>query len=73
MIADQVTALISNEHLETIVWHDGDEDEDVEAESDDDDGREFTYEVTKHDEQEENVYSRPGFEVRFFELNAKCL
>lgn len=65
MIADQVVALISKEHLHSIVWHDGDEDNDSDASSDDGDDREFTYEVTKHNEQEENVFSRQGFEVGY--------
>lgn len=62
MIADQVVALISDDHLQSIVWRDDAEDEDMDSESEGDD-REFAFEVTKRNEQEENVLGRPGFEV----------
>ena len=62
MIADQVVALISDDHLQSIVWRDDAQDEDMDSESEGDD-REFTFEVTKHNEQEENVFGQPGFEV----------
>ena len=49
------------------MWE-GDIQEELEIDKEDDDqaGRLFTFEVTKTNEQEENVVSRPGITVRFF-------
>lgn len=46
----------------------GDVEEELEVDGDDDDqvDRLFTFEVTKTNEQEENVTSRPGIDVRRF-------
>lgn len=62
-ICDQIVALISREEAESIVWYggkEGDAMDDAEKESD----RLFTFEVEKTKEQEENVTTRPGFQVR---------
>ena len=62
-ICDQVVALLSAEHIASIVWGDeDDEDESMDADAGDDD-RLFTYEVAKRNEQEESASSRPGFQV----------
>jgi len=62
-ICDQVVALLSAEHSDSIVWGDeDDDDESMDAEAGDDD-RLFTYEVAKRNEQEESASSRPGFQV----------
>ena len=62
-ICDQVVALLSPEHTKSIVWNDGDSDTDsVDMDSGDTD-RLFTFEVTKTNEQEENVMVSPGFKV----------
>ena len=61
-MCDQVVCLISPDHAQSIVWKDGDED--VSMDSDDEESdRLFTFEVSKTNEQEESVTSRPGFNV----------
>jgi hypothetical protein len=64
-MCDQVTALISPEHAQSIVWNDQ-EAEDIIMDLDEDHDescRLFTFEVAKTNEQEEAVVSRPGFKV----------
>lgn len=62
-ITDQVIAFISEDDARTIVWRrDGDE-VSMDADNEETD-RLFTYEVAKTHEQEENVVSRTGFQVR---------
>ena len=67
-IADQIVALIADEHADTIVWgsEDGKVDDDEEMEELDDldnVDRLYTFAVSKTKEQEENVTSSPGFSV----------
>ena len=73
-IVDQLYCLISSDHASSLVWA-GDVQEELEIDEDDDQAdRLFTFEVTKTNEQEENVVSRPGITVRRFSLaltNAK--
>lgn len=61
-VTDQVVALISEEHVNTLVWRDEAEDGVVE-DSEDDSDRLFSFQVAKTNEQEENVVMRPGFKV----------
>ena len=63
-IVDQLYCLISPDHASSLVWT---EDIQEELEIDEDDNqadRLFTFEVTKTNEQEEDVVSRPGILVR---------
>ncbi len=62
-IADQVVCLLSDDHAQAIVWRNEVEPEDEDMDDDDDD-RLFTFEVSKTNEQEEGITSRPGFTVR---------
>lgn len=62
-ICDQIVALVSHGDAESIVWHDDKEDDAMDDEEDESD-RLFTFEVEKTKEQEENVTTRPGFQVR---------
>ncbi|KAI6095859.1 hypothetical protein F5141DRAFT_1012708, partial [Pisolithus sp. B1] len=58
-MCDQVVALISSAHAQTIVWSDGDEDDD----EDDKGGRIINCIVDRTTEQEESVQVREGFKV----------
>jgi hypothetical protein len=62
-MCDQVIALLSPEYSASIVW-DNDENgsESVDLYTDDTD-RMFSFEVSKSNEQEENVVVCPGFQV----------
>lgn len=67
-IADQIVALVADDHVNGIVWT-GEAAPEPGLESDDDDDdddvdRLFTFEVKKTREEEENVITQPGFEVR---------
>ncbi|KAG0705087.1 hypothetical protein DFH29DRAFT_316434 [Suillus ampliporus] len=64
-MCDQVTALVSPKHSRSIVWSEQ-EDEGTLMETEegqDESDRMFTFEVTKTNEQEEAVKSRPGFKA----------
>ena len=62
-MCDQVVALISSEHANTIVWSEEDEKTgSMNAENNESD-RLFAFEVAKTNEQEETVTFRPGFQV----------
>ncbi|KAF8837455.1 hypothetical protein BDN67DRAFT_983226, partial [Paxillus ammoniavirescens] len=63
-MCDQVVALISSEHAQTIVWNENDEDDDgaLDVEQDESD-RMFTFEVAQTNDQEESVNVREGFKV----------
>ncbi|KAG2136642.1 hypothetical protein DEU56DRAFT_356143 [Suillus clintonianus] len=64
-MCDQVMALVSPEHVRSIVWI-GQEDDDTLMEIDQDryePDRMFTFEVRKTNEQEEAVKPRPGFKA----------
>ncbi|KAG1840861.1 hypothetical protein C8R48DRAFT_739797 [Suillus tomentosus] len=64
-MCDQVTALISQEHAQSIVWN-SQEGEDIVMDLDEDhdeSSRLFTFEVAKTNEQEEAVKPRPGFKA----------
>ncbi|KAI6020260.1 hypothetical protein BKA83DRAFT_674992 [Pisolithus microcarpus] len=62
-MCDQVVALISSAHAQTIVWSDGDEDEDEARDEDDEGGRIINCVVDRTTEQEESVQVREGFKV----------
>lgn len=62
-IADQSVVLISDEHAAGIIWDDDSIDDAADADADDESDRLFTFQVAKTHEQEENVTTRPGFEV----------
>lgn len=70
-IADQVVALVSDEHADAIVWRSGDNDGsdsgDENTDSTDDDldniDRLYTFKVAKTREEEENVVASLGFKV----------
>jgi hypothetical protein len=67
-MCDQVVALISSEHANTIVWNEGDEaDCFLDTENDESD-RLFAFEVAQTNEQEETVTFRPGFQVCLWAL-----
>lgn len=57
-----MVALISDDHLRRIAWKD-DLDHDGVVSEDEEEDREFAFEVTKHNEEEENVTGHPGFRV----------
>ncbi|KAI0250873.1 hypothetical protein BJV78DRAFT_1393001 [Lactifluus subvellereus] len=60
-ICDQVVVLLSPEHSTSIVWNDSDsEDESVDVDTGD---RIFSFEVAEMNEQEENVVTRPSFQM----------
>ncbi|KIJ06916.1 hypothetical protein PAXINDRAFT_19882 [Paxillus involutus ATCC 200175] len=63
-MCDQVVALISSEHAQTIVWNENDEDNDdaLDVEQDESD-RMFTFEVAQTNDQEESVTVREGFKA----------
>jgi len=64
-IVDQLHCLISSDHASSLVWAGGVQEElEMNEEEDDQADRLFTFEVTKTNEQEENVFSRPGITVR---------
>lgn len=64
-ICDQIVSLVSSQHAESIVWdEDKDDNFSMDADDEDESDRLFTFEVTKTKEQEENVSTRPGFQVR---------
>lgn len=56
--------MISSDHADQIVWDEESEDElsDLDEEQED---RMFTFEVSKTNEQEENVTMRAGFRVSY--------
>ena len=55
--------MLSDEHAHAIIWRDEVESDDEDMDEDDDD-RLFAFEVSKTNEQEEGITSRPGFTVR---------
>ncbi|KAI5998961.1 hypothetical protein F5J12DRAFT_286001 [Pisolithus orientalis] len=62
-MCDQVVALISSAHAQTIVWNDGDEDDDEARDEDDEGDRIINCVVDRTTEQEESVQVREGFKV----------
>lgn len=64
-MCDQVMALISPEHAQSIAWNEQECDDAIMNinEDQDESSRMFTFEVTKTNEREEAVKSRPGFMV----------
>ncbi|KAI1789533.1 hypothetical protein LXA43DRAFT_1153915 [Ganoderma leucocontextum] len=62
-IADQVVCLMSDEHAEAMVWRGEALDSEQDSIDDEDSDRLFAFEVSKTNEQEEGVTSRPGFEI----------
>ncbi len=64
-IADQVVALISEKHANSIVWAEESQDASMDVDTDDESDRLFTFQVAKTHEQEENVKCRTGFKVNF--------
>jgi hypothetical protein len=61
-LASRIVALISRDHLDTILWKDSDEEEEFDSDNEDD-SREYNFEVFKSEEQEEAVLVKPGFMV----------
>jgi len=66
-MVDQLYCFISSDHASSLVWA-GDVQDELEIDEEDlyQADRLFTFEVTKTNEQEENVVSRPGIAVRSF-------
>ncbi|KAF9232513.1 hypothetical protein BU15DRAFT_67382 [Melanogaster broomeanus] len=64
-MCDQVVALISSEHAQTIIWNedDRDRDRDVVGVDQRESARMFTFEVAQTNEQEESVTVREGFKA----------
>jgi hypothetical protein len=62
-MCDQVVALISSEHANTIVWNEEDEADCFSDAENDESDRLFAFEVAQTNEQEETVTFRPGFQV----------
>ncbi|KIK75394.1 hypothetical protein PAXRUDRAFT_19040 [Paxillus rubicundulus Ve08.2h10] len=63
-MCDQVVALISSEHAQTIVWNENDENDNDALDVDQDESdRMFTFEVAQTNDQEESVTIREGFKV----------
>jgi hypothetical protein len=62
-LASRIVALISRDHLDAILWKDGEEEEEFDSDNDDD-SREYNFEVFKSEEQEEAVLVKSGFVVR---------
>ncbi|KAI0774120.1 hypothetical protein C8Q74DRAFT_810377 [Fomes fomentarius] len=62
-ITDQVICFLSDEHVNAIVWRDDLDTAGEDTDDDDDGDRLFAFEVSKTNEQEEGVTSRPGFTV----------
>lgn len=62
-IADQLVVLISDDHCRNLVLSDS-TDEDSTSLDEDESDRLFNFEVSKTNEQEENVTMVPGFKVR---------
>lgn len=69
-ICDQVTALISKDHAESMIWSNSINDDQLSEFNEDDTDRLFTFEVAKTKEQEEGVSVRQGFECASDELAA---
>ncbi|KAF8340910.1 hypothetical protein F5887DRAFT_1062589 [Amanita rubescens] len=67
-ICDQVTALISNDHAESMIWSNSISDDQLSESDEDDTDRLYTFEVAKTKEQEEGVTVRQGFECASDEL-----
>ena len=61
-IADQIVVLISDNHCQNLVLSDSTDDDAMVLDEDETD-RLFNYEVSKSNEQEENVTMMPGFKV----------
>jgi hypothetical protein len=55
MICDQVTALVSKDHVESIIWNDSVSDDQLSESNKDDTNQLFTFEVVKMKEQEEGI------------------
>ncbi|KIJ06653.1 hypothetical protein PAXINDRAFT_103273, partial [Paxillus involutus ATCC 200175] len=62
-MCDQLMALISPEHASAIVWSTDEDEYTTRGEDVDGDSRMVTFEVSKTNEQEESVVTRPGFHV----------
>ncbi|KIK75506.1 hypothetical protein PAXRUDRAFT_172638, partial [Paxillus rubicundulus Ve08.2h10] len=63
-MCDQVVALISSEHAQTIVWNENDENDNDALDVDQDESdRMFTFEVAQTNDQEESVTIREGFKA----------
>lgn len=63
-ITDHIVCLISEEHGKKLVLDvGGDDDDDMDIDKDDDGDRMFAFEVSKTNEQDENVVLYKGFDV----------
>ncbi|PSR93745.1 hypothetical protein PHLCEN_2v4640 [Hermanssonia centrifuga] len=68
-ITDQVVALISEKHANSIVWAEESQDASMDVDTDDESDRLFTFQVAKTHEQEENVQCRTGFKIHDMKIN----
>ncbi|KAG6331499.1 hypothetical protein ID866_7590 [Astraeus odoratus] len=62
-LCDQIVALMSSEHAQSIIWNESDEDEDDSRDEDDEGGRIINCVVDRTTEQEESVQVKEGFKV----------
>ena len=69
-MCDQVIALISPEHAESIVWNERSSEDELSEGDQDESDRMFSFEVAKTNEQEESVSVRKGFRVRIHHRNS---
>jgi len=62
-MCDQIVALMSSEHSQSIIWNEGEDDESDSRDEDDEGGRIINCVVDRTTEQEESVQVREGFKV----------
>ena len=62
-MCDQIVALLSSEHSQSLIWNEADYDDDDIKDESDEDGRIIKCVVDKTVEQEESVQVREGFKV----------
>jgi len=62
-MCDQIVALMSSEHSQSIIWNEGEDDDNDYRDEDDEGGRIINCIVDRTTEQEESVQVREGFKV----------
>ena len=67
-MCDQIVALMSSEHSQSIIWNEGEDDDNDSRDEDDEGGRIINCVVDRTTEQEESVQTREGFKVRIYFL-----